>query len=335
MLTKKYPGVECLISWLVNDSGVKFIDIGDDTQLLTFQNNSNTGTTTTLESTQTTNRIITLLNTDDILVGRDATQTLANKTISGSSNTLTNILASSIADGSVDNSKFQTLNGVTSNIQTQLSNKAPNNASYLLLSSNVSLPNSRTLISTSEFTQTDGGAGNPLSLDLATKYVIPGSYTRATIDVDIKGRLTSVISSTSVFGTEYESAQDTTASNTTSTTFVNKLTLNTAVKPAGIYRIGFYYEWALASAFANYNARVQLDGSDISSLSIEPTTTGGTSNIPGSDTNQRNVVDGFYYATFGTSTTHSITIDFTGFIFFIFPFVGSIQNARIEIWRVS
>jgi hypothetical protein len=51
-------------------------------------------------------------------------QTLTNKTISGLSNTITNIDATAIADGSVTNAEFQFINTVTSNVQTQLDSKA-------------------------------------------------------------------------------------------------------------------------------------------------------------------------------------------------------------------
>lgn len=63
----------------------------------------------------------------------DNTQTLTNKSISGASNTITNIPSSAlasgvdaikIADGSVSNTEFQYLDGVTSSIQTQLNGKA-------------------------------------------------------------------------------------------------------------------------------------------------------------------------------------------------------------------
>src|SRR5688572_4909081 len=63
------------------------------------------------------------------IVGTSDSQTLTNKTISGASNTITNIGNSSlsagidaakIADGSVSNAEFQYLGGVTSDLQTQL-----------------------------------------------------------------------------------------------------------------------------------------------------------------------------------------------------------------------
>jgi hypothetical protein len=50
-------------------------------------------------------------------------ETLTNKTISGSSNTLSNINATSVGTGTVDNTEFGYLDGVTSSIQTQLTSK--------------------------------------------------------------------------------------------------------------------------------------------------------------------------------------------------------------------
>src|SRR6056300_1005562 len=55
-----------------------------------------------------------------------STDTLTNKTISGASNTISGINATSIGDGSISNTEFQHLNGVSSNVQTQLDAKATN-----------------------------------------------------------------------------------------------------------------------------------------------------------------------------------------------------------------
>ncbi len=62
------------------------------------------------------------------LVRTDSTQTLTNKTIDASLNTITNINASSIADGTVSNSEFQFINSLTSNAQTQIDLKAPSDS---------------------------------------------------------------------------------------------------------------------------------------------------------------------------------------------------------------
>lgn len=65
-------------------------------------------------------------------ISASSTDTLTNKTINGSNNTITNIGnssisngidASKIGDGTVDNTEYQHLNGVSSNLQTQLNNK--------------------------------------------------------------------------------------------------------------------------------------------------------------------------------------------------------------------
>ncbi len=71
------------------------------------------------------------------IVGTTDAQTLTNKTINSDNNTITNIKntdiksnaeidATKIANGSVNNTEFQYLDGVTSNIQTQINNHGSN-----------------------------------------------------------------------------------------------------------------------------------------------------------------------------------------------------------------
>jgi hypothetical protein len=77
--------------------------------------------------------LITLPSGAATLVGDTTTQTLTNKTIDASSNTISNIGdsqlitgidAAKISSGSVSNTEFDYLDGVTSSVQTQLDNKA-------------------------------------------------------------------------------------------------------------------------------------------------------------------------------------------------------------------
>ena len=94
-----------------------------------------TNTTTTIIAEQLADVTLSLPGETSELVGDIANQTLENKTIDAANNTIVGITDAEIsatagvdvtklADGSVDNTEFQHLNGVSSNIQTQLSNNA-------------------------------------------------------------------------------------------------------------------------------------------------------------------------------------------------------------------
>ncbi len=83
------------------------------------------GTKTTVVASQTTNKTLTLPDATDTLVGKATTDTLTNKSIDADTNTITNIEnadikaaaaidATKIADGTVDNTEFQLIGGLTS-----------------------------------------------------------------------------------------------------------------------------------------------------------------------------------------------------------------------------
>lgn len=135
-----------------------------------------------------------------------------------------------------------------------------------------------------------------------------------------------------VFGTEWEEAGPSDPFINTGTTLVAALLFTTASKPPGTYRIGWYYEWALNSTFQDYIGDVTLDGTPIASHQQEPKDAGGSSNIPGSGTDQRFIASGFHYETFASASTHTILIRFAASQI---GTAAAIDNARAEIWRVS
>lgn len=81
----------------LDDSSVFFVDTSDPTKAIKFDAAGTTGTSTTLLSSQTANRILTLPDATDTLVGRATTDTLTNKTINASLNTISNITNSMLS----------------------------------------------------------------------------------------------------------------------------------------------------------------------------------------------------------------------------------------------
>lgn len=114
--------------------GLRILNDSDSTKALELSVSGSTNTKTTVTTSQTANRTITLPDATDTLVGKDTTDVLSNKSIDADTNTITNIEnadiksgaaidATKIANGTVDNTEFQYLNGVTSAVQTQLNAK--------------------------------------------------------------------------------------------------------------------------------------------------------------------------------------------------------------------
>lgn len=111
-------------------------------------------------------------------------------------------------------------------------------------------------------------------------------------------------------------------SNTTSTSYQQKLRITTSNLTSGTYRIGWMYEWSFNSTSRSFEARVRLGTTTIMEHAEEPQDTA---------TSQWREVGGFYYAT-SLSGINNIDIDYASSSN---SATSRIRRARLEIWRVA
>jgi len=157
----------------VTDIIGSIVDTNDTSKTFTVGlSGATSGTSITLVSNQTANRTIQLPNANTVLATTDTAQTLTNKSIDGMLNTVTNIDASALADGSIANSKLIN-SSITVNAGTGLGGGGV-----------ISL-------------------GGTSTIDLEDTTVTPGTYGSASavsvISIDAQGRITSA-NSTSIAG---------------------------------------------------------------------------------------------------------------------------------------
>lgn len=100
--THTSQGTNRLTNKDLEDSSTKIVDASDTTKKIAFDAAGTTGTTTTITSSQTTNRTLTLPDATDTLAGKATTDVFTNKSISGSTNTLSNIALASLAAAAYD-----------------------------------------------------------------------------------------------------------------------------------------------------------------------------------------------------------------------------------------
>lgn len=91
--THSSQGANRLTNKDLEDSSTKIVDASDTTKKIAFDAAGTTGTSTTITSSQTANRVLTLPDATTTVVGTDATQTLTNKTLTG--NTAANLISGS------------------------------------------------------------------------------------------------------------------------------------------------------------------------------------------------------------------------------------------------
>lgn len=119
------------------DDAFTIDDAADSSLQIDFNAAGTTSTKTTITSSQTTNRVVTIPDATDTLLGKATTDVLTNKTYDADAagNTLSNvdnanikaaaaIDAAKLADGTVSNAEFQRINSLSSNAQDQIDAKA-------------------------------------------------------------------------------------------------------------------------------------------------------------------------------------------------------------------
>lgn len=71
------------------DTKLNVVDVTDSTKIIKFDSSGTTGTSTTIQSSQTTNKIITLPDATDTLLAKNTTDVLTNKTATSITNNIT------------------------------------------------------------------------------------------------------------------------------------------------------------------------------------------------------------------------------------------------------
>jgi microcystin-dependent protein len=92
---------DTLTNKALSDSTTTIVDVSDATKIIKFDAAGTTGTSTTITGSQTSNRVLTLPDATDTLVGKATTDTFTNKTFDadGSGNSITNIENADIKSG--------------------------------------------------------------------------------------------------------------------------------------------------------------------------------------------------------------------------------------------
>jgi len=111
-----------------------------------------------------------------------------------------------------------------------------------------------------------------------------------------------------IFGSEYQHAESLTVTTTTSTAFLNKVTMVTPSLPAGTYRIEVSYGWNHNANGNDFEARVREDAVNIGEIhKQEPKDSAGSFSTTGSS--QRYLAHRVYYRTL-TAGVKTYTLDF-------------------------
>lgn len=108
----------------LSDSTTAIVDVSDATKQLKFDVAGTTGTSTTIQTSQTTNKTITLPDISDTVVTKTSTDVLTNKTIdaNGTGNSISNLETADFAANVIDTDGTLAANSDT-RVSTQKANK--------------------------------------------------------------------------------------------------------------------------------------------------------------------------------------------------------------------
>jgi len=139
----------------------------------------------------------------------------------------------------------------------------------------------------------------------------------------------SAMLSTIKFGRDYDHAESIAVKTSSSTSFINKVTLSATVSESGWFRIGWNYNWNSNSIKDDFRARVMLGGVVINDHQQEPPDTNG--GFWSTGTNQKMPVSGFARVNLSPGN-HIITIEFCSSKS---NKLASMWDAKLEFWMVS
>lgn len=203
-------GTETLTNKTLTSPTVSGLYVSDSSIVFEGATNDNFETTLTVAD-PTADQTITLPNATDTLVGKATTDTLTNKTISGATNTLTNIANSSLTNSTISGKSLgNNLDALT--ISTGLSGTTYNGSSAVTIAIDSTVA---TLSGTQPLTNKTLGSGTALSANLAagsnkiTGLADPTSAqdaaTKAYVDAAVSGLnvhdSASVATTTNIIGT--------------------------------------------------------------------------------------------------------------------------------------
>jgi hypothetical protein len=124
----------------------------------------------------------------------------------------------------------------------------------------------------------------------------------------------------SVFGNNFQAAESLAESSTTSTSFVNKVSITTPTLEADTYLIAMSYNYQCRSTSYDFIGRLTVDGSEVLAHRQEFQDSGSDQWLVAGATLPVALSDG----------SHTINIDYAAQ-----STAASIKNARLSIWRAQ